>query len=270
MDDKNKYKTAPMFEVPEYQEVLGRRLAEFESQKQESSYKNALWGGWHKWAVGLGIVVVLITFAVSITIWQYRNSSVNTESHNEAKTSEQNSSPVAMSITKSASFDTLVRSIQEGKEPKPNGPSLTAEEARKRNGINIIFPDKARSGNISVIYTETSASGNPVTTVICDSGFTLMEEMMTQKPDYAAQIATAEQTKNEASEYLAGDKYQVTIAGHDGLAAKPYSFTGYDGKEYGMPPQLYWWSDGIQYSIMPYKLGFTDTQLIEIAESMYK
>lgn len=173
-------------------------------------------------------------------------------------------------ITKSAGFDQYVRQTQEGVQPKPDLPNLSPEEAQKQDGIKTKLPTITFDGKLEGVYAATSASGQPATTIIYSSGFSIDEQVLKEKPDYGAQIATDAQSKKEASVYIGGDYHPVMIAGFEGKAASGYSFVGLDKKEYKMPPQLYWWENGVQYIVTCWKLGFTEQQLIELAESMYK
>ena len=173
-------------------------------------------------------------------------------------------------ITKSPVFNKGVMQIQSGVEPQPTLPSVTREEAEKQNGINVKLPKITFGGVLKGIYVAPSASGNPNTTVIYSSGFAIDEQMLKEKPDYRAQIADQAATKKSASVYIGADYHVVSVAGSEGKVSPGYSFVGLDNKEYKMPPQLYWWDNGVQYLISCWKLGFSEQQLLEVAESIYK
>jgi len=174
-------------------------------------------------------------------------------------------------ITASTTFDAYVRRVQKGIEPQAVIPSVKLEDAQKQVGIKAKFSKETLGGKLKSIYAETSASGNPEIDLRYSSSLDIGEEVMKGKPDYAADIAAnAEENKKPGVTHIGADYHIVNVAGFEGKAKPPYEFKGYDGKTYKLPPDIYWWDNGIQYSIVPWKLGLTENQLMQVAESMYK
>lgn len=93
--------------------------------------------------------------------------------------------------------------------------------------------------------------------------------IMKEKVDYEEEVAFERDVIfKEATIHPDSTFHVVYIAGHQGKACAPWHIGEY--KKVTMPPQVFWWDNGLQFGIVPYKLGFTEEQLLKVAESMYK
>ncbi|GEM_PF-5697538 len=171
-------------------------------------------------------------------------------------------------ITKSNSFDTYVRAIQEGKEPWSPTPPVSLEKAEKEVGIKARFPKETLGGKLKTVYINNTADGRKGICLRYTSGFSIGEDVLKKKPDYRAFIASDVKERTRCSKVIGADYHIVNVAGFEGKAKPPYEFVGFDGNTYRLPPDVCWWEDGVEYAIVPWKLGFTEEQLIEVAESI--
>lgn len=173
-------------------------------------------------------------------------------------------------ITRSVTFDSYVMAIQEGKEPGSPTPPVSLEKAEKEVGIKVRLPKETLGGELKAVYINTTADGRGGICLRYTSGFSTGADVMKKKPDYQAEIAADVEARKEVSTKIGADYHIVNVAGFEGKAQPPYEFVGFDGKTYKLPPSLEWWDNGRQYVVIPWKLGFTEADLMKVAESMYK
>ena len=133
------------------------------------------------------------------------------------------------------------------------------------------FPKETLGGKLRNIAIGKSSQGNWQTALRYSSGFFTGGEIMVEKPDYGAQIADDAEFKKQPNTWSIGADYHiVNVAGFEGKAQPPYELVGWDGETYGMPATIRWWDNGVEYAVIPWKLGLTENQLMQVAESMYK
>ena len=149
--------------------------------------------------------------------------------------------------------------------PALAGKPTNLEEAEAVVGFKIKVPKQKLGGKFEGYYTESRADGHQGIYLKYSSGYTFGAEKI-GKVDYKADVAFERDVIFKESTIHPDSSFHVVyIAGHQGKACAPW----HSGDEKG-PPQLFWSDSGIEYDIVPYKLGFEEKQLIEVAESMYK
>jgi hypothetical protein len=175
-------------------------------------------------------------------------------------------------ITKNMIYDQYVRRIQAGIEPDHYTPKLSREEAEKQAGFKLKFPRETLGGKLTGIYAQETPSGDSDVAFFYSNGISLGLVAMSTKPDYVGMIAEAATLKNTPGHQVLGTEGQrvVSVAGNEGVAVPENQIPGLDNQTYRLPPSVGWWENGVAYTMTLWKLGLTDTQLMEVAESIYK
>lgn len=174
-------------------------------------------------------------------------------------------------ITASAVFDSYVLNVQDGIRPKPSTPSVSREEAERQTGIKVLLPDcEEITGELLGIYVDTSASGNKEVCLHFSDGILLTEEVWKDKLDFNGKVQEEKKARAECTNVIAGEPSVVSVAGNAGEFMTEYTFRGRDNLLCGLPAQLEWWEGGVKYFMTSWKLGFTKSQLLKIANSMYE
>lgn len=218
----------------------------------------------------LAVVIAMTVVAIVLAIGGCGGAKKQTKAVGNIATATNGSSAPGL-ITGSFAFDAELMKYKEGKEPTSETPNVSPEKAYKQTGIKLKFPKETLGGKLRNIGTGKSSPGNWQAVMRYSSGFFAGGEIMVEKPDYRASIAAdAEFEKQPNSGHIGADYHIVNVAGFEGKAQPPYEFVGYDGNTYKLPPDIYWWDNGIEYAVIPWKLGLTENQLMQVAESMYK
>lgn len=160
----------------------------------------------------------------------------------------------------------------------PVPPKVTLEEAEKYIGAKLRAPKETFGGKLEGIYTDKSASGNRITTLAYDNGIGIGAEVWKEKPDFRLEAEHEAADAKRAEEdplytRMGAVPHVVEVAGIEMLSSPTYYFEHISDKGktevWSLPPDLQWWDNGIKYYVAPYKLGFTEEQLMSIAKSMY-
>lgn len=228
-----------------------------------------------KWRRKLSILTLVTCMAMTIALMVFSGGCGTEKTQTKAASDGITASKGDVEgglISGSIIFNAHVRRLQKGVRPTPPIPSVSQKEAEKQVGIKLKLPKETLGGKLIGIYTDKTADGLPGIAVHYSSGFAYGPVVMKDKPDYKARIAAyAEDRKNPAMEIIGADYHIVNVAGFEGQSQPPYEFVSLgDGKTYKLPPSLDWWENGIEYRITPWKLGFTEADLMKVAESMYK
>ncbi|MDD5448822.1 MAG: hypothetical protein PHO53_06645 [Actinomycetota bacterium] len=159
--------------------------------------------------------------------------------------------------------------------PPPPPPKVSLEEAEKYIGAKLRVPKETLGGKLTGIQIDTSASCNKIAYFEYDNSIAMSAEVWKEKPDFRLQAASyAAVAENPNVGCIGAVPHVVEVAGFEMLAYPPHYF-GYRNDKgeidevWSLPPGLGWWDSGIKYGACSGKLGFTEKQLIKIAESMY-
>lgn len=174
-------------------------------------------------------------------------------------------------------FDSYVRAIQAGIEPHLPGPAISASEAKAKTGISVRLPKNTElTGKLKGIYPnipppeilkDPQNDAHMQLSLIFTNGLGIEEEAWNKQPDWAAEAAVPTMNGKPPDETIGAEPILTKVAGFQGMFTPEWTSPG--PNPYKLPPQLQWWENGVRYHMLPWKLGYTVEQLMEIANSMY-
>lgn len=167
--------------------------------------------------------------------------------------------------------DSFFKDIQAGKERVFTGIPVNAREAKAKTGIEVrLANDTKLTGGLKGIYAyipsaeETKQDARMGLAIHYSGGIDISEEACPKEPDWAAETAVPTFNGRPPDVVTGAIPVRCKVAGFSGMANAEWTSGGTK-----LPPQLHWWENGVRYHIMPWKLGYTSEQLMQIAESMY-
>ena len=168
--------------------------------------------------------------------------------------------------------------VQSGTEPHMQGPAVSAAEAKAQTGISLRVPKNTQlTGELKGIYpnnnqpqeeSKAAQKNTPkAVTLLFTNGLGIEEEACPVEPDWAAEAAIPTMNGKPPDEIIGAQLILTKVAGFQGMFTPEWTSPG--PNPYKLPPQLQWWENGVRYHMLPWKLGYTVEQLMEIANSMY-
>ncbi|MBN2169073.1 MAG: hypothetical protein JW738_07500 [Actinobacteria bacterium] len=275
MDDGLNGKYGPMIEITSHRDALGRKLSESFSEERKTSRGRRFQPALKELAIAAALVLVLVSIAVPLCLVRLghdKDVAFKKESGREQVAANQYgvNGPVEIQNL----YNCLDASgYMKGVKPTPMVPSISLKEAEKKAGIKAKLPRVGEiTGDREEVYFDISASENPQISVYYSNGIIIGNEVWKEKPDYIAQLEADKAASNGPSLMSGFSEELIKVEGHQGILwprvlsnTLSYSIAGFVS-----PPQLEWWDDGVKYHINSWNLGFTEDQLLEIAESMYE
>lgn len=169
--------------------------------------------------------------------------------------------------------DTYIKNIQAGIEPAFTGTVVSPSEAKAKTGMTArLAKNPTLTGNLKKIYAyipsaeEAKQDARKALAMPYSNGLTIVEEAWPTEPDWAAETAVPTFNGRPPDEVIGAQPVLTKVAGFQGMLTPEWTSTGATTK---LPPQLQWWENGVRYHILPWKLGYTSDQLMQVAESMY-
>lgn len=277
MDKSQDRREVPMFEIPSHREALKLRLNELESKESAPACTKSRWIGGYKLVVAAAACVLLITAITSLTIWWPSASTKLSKSVTKTTPSQSTSVSSPSAGYANAGPSSYMRDIQAGVEPQLPGPAISASEAKAKTGISVRLPkNTVLTGKLNGIYPnippaevlkDPNNDAHTSLTLIFANGLGLEEEACPIQPDWAAESAVPTFNGRPPDAVIGAQPIPAKVAGFQGMSTPEWTSPGTNPSK--LPPQLQWWENGVRYHLIPWKLGYTGDELMQVASSMY-